>query len=115
MGWQLMKQLSSRRLLDKVNFVFAIIVVVIYLVVMPFMFRHEYKTNEKFRDLIACEYDITQSLSEICPIQAALEKTISKANLLTTIVILFWAGVIFEQDIWPNRKKIQEYFEKLED
>jgi len=99
--------------LDSVYFVFAAAVVLIYIVITPYLLVQEYKNNPDFKDLIACEY--RENEPESCAFHRKMQHLSEKSNIMVSIVILFWGGIIFERDIWPNRKKIQDWFDNLQD
>jgi len=113
-----------KKIFDKLNLVFAIIIVILYLVIMPIMLYNEYKTNENFKNLIVCEdkgIDLQNLDLEIelfgktkCPLNNIKNKLLSKSDFLINITIIFWALIIFENDIYPNRKKILKFFNNIE-
>jgi hypothetical protein len=94
------------------NIAFSILIILAYLVVMPVLLHKEYTENSEFRDFVACEYVF--NINE-CPLHAELEKLNQHSSFLVFIVIWFWAGVIFEQDIYPNREKILKKIKEIED
>ena len=110
--------MSQQKILEKVrkslNIIFVLFVVLIYLIISPILFYQEYHNNNDFKELMSCEVNKYNNFSDDCTIQNKLDKTIKKSNFMIYIIIFYWFGVIFIEDIWPYRKKIMKYLENLE-
>jgi len=98
-----------KKTIDILNWVFYISVIITYLIITPYLFVQEYKTNEDFKNMLACErvehsFDLGYFEIEECPFEELNKKLVGGSKNLILFVILFWGGLIFEKDIYPKIK-----------
>jgi hypothetical protein len=99
---------------DRLNIIFVVLVCIIYLIITPFLLVIEYKTNQEFKNFIICEYK-ENDFKENCLLQRNKADIIKQSNNIIIFVILFWASIIIEKDIIPNKDKINAFLKRFED
>ena len=91
---------------DIVFFYFVFIVLIIFGISV----YYEYKTNPDFAACFTFEQD---PYNPIKP--PDIVKINEVSNYVIGLVIIFWALLIIEKDIYPNRKKIEEKLNEIFD